>query len=419
MGGRRYLGMSVFDAAIERLKNSYEAGHRVLVSTSGGKDSTVCTELAVIAARETGRLPVEVVHRDEEIIHPGTTEYLERVAERTDEVKFWWICARNPVINSFDRWHPYFWVFDDRLDPDEWVRKPPSWATWIDDIDIQKLTTAERFPPDPGKEVHGVLGLRADESRGRMLGTHSAGGYFTGVDKTGVCGSRPLYDWTEGDVWKAIFEMGWDYNRAYDVMHRLGLSRRELRIAPPTMNPAGADHIRDVCRVAWPGWWNRVVHRLPSVRTVALYGKRAIEATRLYGESWQDCYLRSCIEEAPDWIATRARIQMEITVGGHSKHSTAPFPQTRRGHCLECGVLGSWETLVSTMYLGDPFSVKASKLPYVDPVQFRPDLKGKPQGYWSGRPGILQGANWSLPVEKWEAGLASAGDPAWRGVYGW
>ena len=64
MGGRRYLGESVFDAGLQRLLNSYEAGHRVLVSTSGGKDSTVCTELAVIAARMAGRLPVELIHRD-------------------------------------------------------------------------------------------------------------------------------------------------------------------------------------------------------------------------------------------------------------------------------------------------------------------------------------------------------------------
>jgi len=417
VGGRRYLGESVFDAAIQRLVNSYEAGHRVLVSTSGGKDSTVCTELAIIAARMTGRLPVELIHRDEEIIHPGTTEYLERVAQRTDEVQMHWILAHNPVINSFDRWNPYFWVFDERLDPEQWVRKPPSFAKTIDSIDIQDLVTADQYPPVPGKEVHGVLGLRADESSGRMLGTHSAGGYFTGMDTTGVCGSRPLYDWTEADVWKAIYVNDWDYNSAYDVMHRMGLKRRELRVAPPTMNPAGADHIRDVCSVAWPGWWNRVVQRLPSVRTVALYGKRAIEATRLYDESWEQCYKRSCIAEAPPWISRRAELMMEMEVGAHTRHSTAPFPQRER--CGECGTLGSWMHLTRTMYLGDPFSVKAAKLPYVDPSVFRPDLVGKRQGYWSGQPGLLRGANWTLPVEKWEAGLAKAGSPSWRGVYNW
>ena len=418
MGGRRPLGMDVFEAGIQRLKNSYEAGHRVVVSTSGGKDSTVCTELAIIAARECGRLPIDLIHRDEEIIHPGTTEYIERIAQRTDEIRMHWIVANNPIINSFDRHNPYFWVMDPRLDPDEWVRKPPSYARYIDSIDIQDLVTADQYPPDdPGKEVHGVLGLRAEESTGRMLGTHSAGGYFTGEDKTGVCGSRPLYDWKESDVWRAIYVNGWDYNRAYDVMHRLGLKRRELRIAPPTMNPAGADHIRDVCRVAWPEWWNRVVRRLPSVRTVALYGHRAIEATRLAGESWEDTYRRECIERAPEWIAIRANLMMRILIGQHALHSSTPFPQRQR--CGECGMLGSWMTLTRTMYLGDPFSVKASKLPYVDPVIFRPDLAGTRQGYWSGKPGILRGANWHMTQERWEADLEKAGAPSWQGIYGW
>ena len=155
--------------------------------------------------------------------------------------------------------------------------------------------------------------------------------------------------------------------------------------------------------MAWPEWWNRVVRRLPSVRTVALYGKRAIEATRAFDESWHQCFMRSCIEEAPPWIAARARLQMTMQLEVHGQHASAPFPEIK--HCPQCGVLGSWKTLTSTMYLGDPFSVKAAKLPYVDPWEFRPELKNSPQGYWSGKPGVLQGANWSLPVPKWEAWL--------------
>ena len=81
---RRLLGMTVFDAAIERMVEVYEQGHRVVVSVSGGKDSTCLLEVAVIAAEITGRLPVEAVTRDEEIMFPGTYEYLERVWQRDD-----------------------------------------------------------------------------------------------------------------------------------------------------------------------------------------------------------------------------------------------------------------------------------------------------------------------------------------------
>jgi predicted phosphoadenosine phosphosulfate sulfurtransferase len=386
MAGRVYLGENVFAAALRRLDQSYREGHRVVVSNSGGKDSTICTELAIMVARDHGALPVDVVTRDEEIIFPGTTEYLERIAQRTDEIRFVWYIANQPIINAFDRLNPYWWVFDPAC-PELWVRQPPGWATYIKDLDIRHMVTAERFPPAPGREVHGVLGLRADESAGRMMGTHSAKGYFTGIDDTGVCGSRPIYDWTDGDVWKAIHDNGWDYNDAYDVMHRMGVPRRSLRIAPPTMNPGGAEILR-VGAAAWPQWWSRVIDRLPSVKTFAMFGKRAIEPTHLLDESWRDTFLRSCIREAPEWIAERATRQMEITVGGHAHHATTPLPETRG--CHHCGLLGSWRLLTNALYLGDPFSQKCSALPYVDPEYFRPGA-----GYWSGSKDIRLGMGWT------------------------
>lgn len=89
---RRYIGQNVFDTAVERMVILYEKGHRVVVSFSGGKDSGVCVEICVIAARLTGHLPVEVIMRDEEIMFPGTFEYAERMAQR-DDVDFHWIYA--------------------------------------------------------------------------------------------------------------------------------------------------------------------------------------------------------------------------------------------------------------------------------------------------------------------------------------
>ena len=75
---RRYLNKSVFDLAIDRMVDLYEEGHRIVVSFSGGKDSGICLEICIIAATMTGRLPVEVVMRGEEIMLPGTFEYSKR-----------------------------------------------------------------------------------------------------------------------------------------------------------------------------------------------------------------------------------------------------------------------------------------------------------------------------------------------------
>src|SRR5262245_28576537 len=134
---RRRLETNVFDAALDRLTSLYAEGHRLVVSFSAGKDSGVCLELAILAARTTGRLPVDVVMRDEEIMYPGTFEYAERVAARP-EVRFRWLIAHQPIVNVFDRLSPYFWTFDPLLPPEEWVRQPPAFAETIPDLCIDR-----------------------------------------------------------------------------------------------------------------------------------------------------------------------------------------------------------------------------------------------------------------------------------------
>lgn len=377
MSGRLKLGITVFDAAVDRLRSSYAAGHRVVVSLSGGKDSGVCCELAIIAARETGRLPVEVVTRDEEILFPGTFEYCERLAARP-EISMRWVVAHQPIVNAFDRAAPYWWVMDPQLDRDQWVRQPPPFAEEISDLDIRSLISPKYYPVAAGQELHAVMGLRVEESRARTLGLHSSGGYLTKPNHLGVRNLRPIYDWTDGDIWLAISKHGWDYNRAYDAMHRLGLARKDLRISPPTMSPAGARALT-LASQAWPDWWNRVSRRLPSVRTYAQFGARAVQPDRRYSETWEQCFERTCIAEAPAWIAARAAEVRRRYLHMHANHSTAPLPDV--GKCYQCGVLGSWRAMARGMYLGDPFSMKAGFLPYVEPSYFRPG-----SGEWNGPP---------------------------------
>jgi len=376
---RRRLAQNVFDAALERLTALYQDGHRLVVSFSAGKDSGVCLEMALMAARATNRLPVDVVMRDEEIMVPGTFEYAERTACRK-EVRFRWLVAHQPIVNVFDRVSPYFWTFDPLLDPEDWVRQPPAFAETIEDLCIERMTLPSRFPPPEGKRLYAVLGLRTQESRNRLMGLFSSGSHITKPNPYGVSSVRPIYDWTDGDVWKAIHDNGWDYNQAYDVLHRLGVDRNRLRIAPPTLNAAGLDTLGMAAR-AWPQWFERVAKRLPGVRTAALFGKRAVQPSRRLGESWEACFKRECLEEAPaEWIKERARRAMESRLSSHAHHSTSPFPEA--APCPNCqGSLRSWKDLALHLYNGDPFSLKADNLPYVEPEFFR-----KGAGTWGGKP---------------------------------
>lgn len=377
--GKAALGVDVVEAGMERLKTLYaNPDNRVVVSFSAGKDSGVCLELSIAAAEEEGRLPVEVVMRDEEIMFPGTFEYAERVAARP-EVSFHWIVAQQPIINIFNRKDPYWWVFDPLLDPEEWVRQPPAFSEWIDELHIGAMTTIERFTPGPSGDLYSVIGLRTDESPRRASGLHSSGSHITRHRALGgALGVRPIYDWKDGDVWRAIGEFGWDYNSAYDVLVKFGVPRKKLRIAPPTLNRAGVPTL-DIAARAWPRWFDRVNRRLPGIRSAAHFGLRAVTPMRRQGEAWSECFRRVCLEEAPAWIADRAQRAADVQTMKHSWHSSEGLPEISL--CGKCHVLGSWKALTEAFYGGDPFSTTMIELEPVEPEFFRPGA-----GSWGGTP---------------------------------
>lgn len=382
MSLRQYTGRTVFDEAVERIAAIYRDGHEQVVSFSAGKDSTVCLELAIIAARQTGRLPVKVAMRDDEIMLPGTFEYAERVANRP-EVEFHWLIARQPCINVFNRERPYWWCFDPTLPPEKWVRQPPAFAEWIPELYIQAITMRGlgSTVPAPGKEVFAIIGIRGQESAIRALSVHAAKGHLTKPRATagGSRNNRAIYDWTDGDVWKAIGENGWDYNRAYDTMLRHGVPRRFLRIAPPTQSVVAVPTQLRVGMLAWPQWFDRVEARVPGVRTAVQYGLRVLQPERRLGETWEACFERTCIRDAPAWIAERATVSREKMLSCHAHHSTTPFPDVKA--CPKCvGSMGSWKALTRALYGGDPFPMKATWLPPMEPEFFRPGA-----GKWGGK----------------------------------
>lgn len=372
------VGTDVYDEAVNRLIPLYAAGHRLVLSFSGGKDSSTCLNLMLEAARYTNRLPVDVVVRDEEVLYPGSYEYIHRVHERPD-VNLMHIYANQPIINIYNRKSPYWWVFDPLLRPEQWVRQPPPYAIQVPELHIEAMTIHDRFPPEPGKRLYSIVGLRVEESRGRMYGIFSAGGYLVKPNRYGVYGARPIYDWTDGDVWKAHRDYGWDYNRAYDVLRKMGLSGRRLRIGPPTMGTAGLEGLV-IASKAWPRWFDRVAQRLPGVRLATLYGMRAVEPERRTGETWRETFERECIERAPAWIAERATLARDRMLRMHHRHSVDPFPDV--APCRTCpGDFGSWKKLTLGLYNGDPFSMKVGILPFVEPETFRAGA-----GYWNGSP---------------------------------
>ena len=376
------IGMNVYDAAVKRLAELYEDGHRIVVCMSGGKDSGACLNLAIEAASMADRLPVEAVYREEEILYPGTREFVMRCHDRP-EVDLHWLVAGQPMINLFSRRQPYWWICDDRLTPDQWVTQPPEYAEWIPQKHIEGIVSPDRFPPDEGKALIAVIRLRVSESTNRRMGLASSGGHLTGLEKRGGVPYRtvrPIYDWTDKDIWTAHRINKWDYNEAYDLLYKAGMPLKEMRIGPVTMNTAGIGALAFAAS-AWPRWFDRVCKRCPGVMQARHFGATLLKPDRYSHETWKDCYQRVCIDTAPDWIAERAAHVAAKAIEMVGRKGVKELPDVAGTNDLGAGNLLSWYKLAHVMFSGDPFALKTQQfgLKPIEPEFFREGA-----GTWGG-----------------------------------
>ena len=269
----------VLDLAKARLAYVFERFDQVVVSFSGGKDSTVCLNLALEMARELQRLPLIVYSFDEEAIPPETVEYMARVAANPD-IDFRWYCVPIQHRNACSTTEPYWYPWAPEAEA-KWVRPLPSGAI-VDYAGFTRASIREQmgalFSPAAGNLAN-IMGIRTQESLSRYGAIATKVGFTAFINPSGLRYGKniyPIYDWATEDVWLAPQLLGWDYNRAYDVMEAAGLARHDQRCAPPFgEQPIRRLHTYKTC---WPQLWGKMVDRVAGAATAARYAN-----TELYG----------------------------------------------------------------------------------------------------------------------------------------
>jgi predicted phosphoadenosine phosphosulfate sulfurtransferase len=248
-------------------------------------------------------------------------------------------------------------------------------------MDITRIISKQVYPTPEGKDLFSVMGIRASESQNRRYSVFSAGGHMTKRNVIGTRNCRPIYDWQDADVWRAVRDQKWDYNTAYNAMVRFDVPMKFMRIAPPTLNSASV-YLLTMARKAWPRWFDRVETRLPGAKTISQFGMKSVLPHRRLGETWRDTFMRECIAEAPAaWLAERAAKVSEAIVHTHAHHATTDLPESRP--CYMCsGNLGCWRSLTLALYNGDPFALKTFGIGGNRAME--PDFFRAGSGTWGG-----------------------------------
>lgn len=334
------LESTTWEAALDRTRAAFTQFDSCFVSFSGGKDSTVVLNLALIVAEELDRFPIRVVFWDEEAIAYETEDYCRRVAD-DPRVEMEWLCLPCQQRNACSREHPFWWPWAAE-DEERWVRPLPPEA----------ITTCDGFPFDPpmGRptipemvglicpvEKYGtvgeLMGIRADESMVRRgaVGNDRFENFIIPAQlhdgRPNVFKVYPIYDMNTEDVWTAPATFGWDYNPSYDLMEMAGVPHFAQRCAPPY----GEQPMQRLWtwKSCFPDIWEKMADRVPGASTAALYSR-----TELYsfndvpeppeGVTWQQ-FLHHRLEEYEDPLRSFIVKRVHDEIRRHYKMTSDPI----------------------------------------------------------------------------------------------
>ena len=268
-----YTEQSVWDAALDRIKFLYQEFPNVIVSFSGGKDSTVILELALIVAKELNRLPVKVVFLDQEAEYQTVIDYI-RERLKDPDIEPWWFQIPVKLFNSTSSDTDWLYCWEEGKD-DEWMRPKEPGAIKVNRYGTEKFKQLfERisFTEWGNQKTAWLAGVRCEESPAREVGLTTAATYQHITWGRRLCEKRqhfnfyPIYDWSYTDIWKAIHSNGWPYCRIYDEQYKYGVGIWNMRVSNLHHETGFAKlyYLQEIEKETW----EKLCKRLPGISTV-------------------------------------------------------------------------------------------------------------------------------------------------------
>lgn len=247
MRAKRYNDENVLDAARKRISYIFDEFETIIVSISGGKDSTVTAHLALEEAHRRGRR-IGLFYLDEEVVYQATIEQVEYLMSLYPEnttrywlqIPFHLTNSTSYVDSQLDAWEPEkrkLWMHPKR----ENNIRVRCWSHETRIADKVKGFGFYDLLYNFEMTFHNaafICGLRADESLNRYRTMIKNPGYKDVMWSTKrACHNvtfYPIYDWAFSDVWKYIGDAGIRYHAYYDYAFKKGVPAHAMRVSSLT-----------------------------------------------------------------------------------------------------------------------------------------------------------------------------------------
>lgn len=229
---KEYIDKDVYEMAKERIRHVVSIFDSVLVAFSGGKDSLCALNLVKEVYQELGITEkVKVFFRDEELIPDHVIDFVQGMYESGEyDFRYYAIPLK---AQKFILGNNMEYI---QFDPNrEWLRQPPPYAIRLPEGDkriFSQYEADEFICKDEKGKVAIINGIRADESliRLRACLNKKNENYINATKNKRIKFVKPIYDWTEKDVFLYFYQKGIRYCEIYDNELFNG---EQLRVSTP------------------------------------------------------------------------------------------------------------------------------------------------------------------------------------------
>lgn len=356
-----YVNRTVLEATQERIRFLFDEFEKIIVSVSGGKDSTVLAHLALMEAQRRNR-KVGIYFLDEEVVYDSTIRQIEYLMEELSpanvtplwfQIPFHLTNATSLSEGQLICWEPG----KHKL----WMRPKKSYSIQHKPWDSSKETVRDKVKgfgfydaienfQHSRRDTAFLVGLRATESMNRWRAVAKNPGYkdvFWCTAMPNDCASfYPLYDWNFHDIWKYIYDQKLRYSKIYDYMWKKGMGINEIRVSS-LIHEKSFKALVDLPEFE-PDTYNRLLKRIQGISVGNLYGKdsRMLRVSKLPKgfDSWT-AYRDFLLETYPD------PDKREIFVRRFARHLDNPY--VARQQCRQL-VLNDYENNLPVDNKPDP-----------------------------------------------------------------
>jgi predicted phosphoadenosine phosphosulfate sulfurtransferase len=342
---RRYLEISVLEAAYQRVEHIEETFDNLVYMFSGGKDSQAMLHLAKAVHEDHNLGPVRAIFRDEEFIPQSAIDNVLWY-HKQPWLDLRWVCFRQRKDVGIFHDNRTVFAWDTER---EWFRQPPSFAEMPGELFDSWLESDRWLVKGLKGKIGFVMGVRAEESlaRYRSVVNKLNENYINATAHKDIKLVKPLYDWTENDVLKYLSECGVQPARWYNSALIAGAA---LRLAVP-FSPHAAAQIARLDQMD-PELYAKGLGLVPEIAVVARYDGEYDRYKRLKAyeaEGWDGCRryarehfdgvtLAKCLQFILDNEVLARRSPQSYTVketlrkvyNGVS-HMTSPLPARKKG----------------------------------------------------------------------------------------